>query len=242
MPGSVPAIESLMQKTEPYAGVDNLEIMREAHNYNRFLLDTVRQHVRREGRTIDFGAGNGEFATPLTMAGFDLSAVEPDSALQRRLRGNGVHVVAGPHELPDSSFDYVYSLNVLEHIQDDVAALRDLHVKLIPRGTLLLYVPAFPILYASMDAKVGHVRRYTRRTLVACVTAAGFRVERIRYVDSIGFFAALLFKFVGRNEGNINPTALRLYDRLIFPLSRVFDLFTHRWLGKNLLLLASKQE
>lgn len=229
-----------MQKIEHYTGVDNLEVMREAHNYNRFLLSTVRRYAKASARIIDFGAGTGEFALPLVALGCNVTAVEPDDLMQRRLREGGMQAVSSPRELADQSFDYVYTLNVLEHVENDVAALRELYVKLAAQGTILIYVPAFPLLYTSMDAKVGHMRRYTRRTLIAAVRAAGFDVGHVAYVDSIGFFAALLFKFVGNKDGDVSVAALKLYDRVVFPLSRALDLLVQRWFGKNLLLVAHK--
>jgi len=229
-----------MQQPEPYSGVENLEIMQEARNYNRYLLDTVRKHAPNSGRIVDFGAGNGEFIVPMCALGFDVTAVEPDELLRGRLLEKGVRAVDGPQQLPDGSLAYVYTLNVLEHIEDDVAALRQLHSKLAARGSLFIYVPAFPILYTSMDARVGHVRRYTRATLVASVRSAGFVVEQVTYVDSIGFFAALLFKLTANKDGKVGRTAVKLYDRLIFPLSRAMDLVARHWFGKNLLLVARK--
>jgi hypothetical protein len=89
-----------------------------------------------------------------------------------------------------------------------------------------------------MDANVGHVRRYSRDTLVRNVTAAGFEVEAVEYVDSIGFFATLAFKMTDRGSGDVNPRMLRFYDRIIFPVSRALDRIVYRWFGKNLLLVA----
>lgn len=225
---------------EAYSGIDNLEVMQEAVNYNRYLLDTVRKYALAGGKVLDFGAGGGQFAVPLSEFGLDITALEPDRHLQQHLHAKGIRAVGSTRELPDACFDYIYTLNVLEHIEDDAAALRDLHAKLNDRGKLLIYVPAFPVLYTSMDAKVGHVRRYTRSTLIAGVTAAGFGIERVAYADSIGFFATLLFKFVGSKDGSVSIAALKLYDQLIFPLSRALDRFTQRWFGKNLLLIAHK--
>lgn len=227
--------------TEAYTGVDNLEVMQEAVNYNRFLLDTVRKYAPPRARVLDFGAGSGQFAGPLKEQGMDLTALEPDQLLQQRLRARELRVVGSTQELPDGSLDYIYTLNVLEHIEDDAAALLSLYSKLTATGKLLIYVPAFPVLYTSMDAKVGHVRRYTRDVLVARVSAAGFKIERVAYADSLGFFATLLFKLVGNKDGGVSLGALKLYDRAVFPLSRALDLVAQRWLGKNLLLLASKQ-
>jgi SAM-dependent methyltransferase len=229
-----------MEHSEAYTGVDNLEIMQEAENYNRYLLNLVLRHAPPGGRIVDFGAGSGQFAVPVAALGHTISAVELDLGLRDLLNGKGIRTVAGCEELADASIDYVYTLNVLEHIHDDVGALRRLRAKLVAGGTLLAYVPAFPILYTSMDRKVGHVRRYTRRTLTAALTSAGFSIERAAYVDCLGYFATLLFKAVGNQEGSVNRTALKLYDRAVFPLSRALDTITQRWFGKNLLLLARK--
>lgn len=229
-----------MQETEAYTGVDNLEVMQEAVNYNRFLLDTVRRHAPAGGKVLDFGAGGGQFAAPLSRHGMDITALEPDQLLQQRLRAQGLRVVASTQEIADASLDYIYTLNVLEHIDDDVGALRALHAKLTAKGKLLIYVPAFQLLYTSMDAKVGHVRRYTRGMLMTRVRDAGFKIEHVGYADSIGFFATLAFKAIGNKDGNVSLNALKLYDRAVFPLSRGLDAVAKRWFGKNLLLVASK--
>jgi len=222
---------------EAYTGVDNLEVMEAAENYNRYLLDEVRKYATTGKRVLDFGAGGGQFALPMSTAGFDLTAVELDQALHQHLISKGICAVRRLTELPDGAFDYAYTLNVLEHIEDDVGVLRQLHRKLSGVGRILIYVPAWPVLYTSMDRKVGHIRRYTRSTLVDCVSAAGFAVERVGYVDSIGFLATLLFKLLGNDDGNINRSALATYDRFVFPVSRTLDFLVRRWFGKNLLLV-----
>lgn len=225
---------------QAYTGVDNLEVMQEAVNYNRYLLETVRKHAPARARVLDFGAGSGQFAAPLSAQGLNVTALEPDQVLQQRLRAQGLRVAGSTEELANGSFDYIYTLNVLEHIDDDAAALRSLHAKLAANGKLLIYVPAFPVLYTSMDAKVGHVRRYTRGSLIPRVRAAGFRIEHVAYADSVGFFATLLFKLVGNKKGSVSVGALKLYDRAVFPLSRALDRVARRWFGKNLLLICSK--
>ncbi len=231
-----------MQPPEAYTGVDNLEVMQEAVNYNNYLLNTVRKFVPAGGgRVLDFGAGGGQFAAPLSAQGWDVTALEPDDALRNRLSSKGLKTAASTQQFPDGSIVYIYTLNVLEHIDDDVDALRQLHAKLAPHGKLLIYVPAFPVLYTSMDAKVGHVRRYTRATLLSAVTAAGFKVEQVSYVDSLGFFAAFAFKLMDNSKGDVNRTALKIYDRLVFPISRLLDAVVGRWFGKNVLLVARKQ-
>lgn len=222
----------------PYMGVDNLEVMREAENYNRYLLDLIVHHAGRAASVVDFGAGSGTFAAPCRDLGLDVTAIEPDDSLRRLLAAANVPAVATTAALPDHAFQFAYSLNVLEHIDDDTAALRALRAKLVPGGRLLAYVPAFPVLFTSMDSKVGHHRRYTRETLGECIRAAGFEIELLRYADSLGFLATLLFKTFDGGRGEINRGMLKLYDRLAFPVSKALDAVTHRWFGKNVFCLA----
>lgn len=221
-----------------FSGTENLEVMRDAVNYNRYLLDLIRKHAGNAKRVLDFGAGSGTFAGPISQSGFEVTAVELDDGLRAHLAKQGLRVAASTADLPAQSFDYAYTFNVLEHIPDDVEALRGLRAKLVPRACLLIYVPAFQVLYTSMDANVGHVRRYSRDALMRNVSAAGFEVETAEYVDSLGFFATLAFKMTDRGSGDVNPRMLRAYDRIIFPLSRALDRIFRRWFGKNLLLVA----
>jgi SAM-dependent methyltransferase len=229
-----------MNESTPYTGIENLEVMREAENYNRFLQSLVERHAAGATRVIDFGAGSGTFAIPCVAAGFDLTAVEPDEHLRAMLAAANIRAVADVAALPDEAFQFAYTLNVLEHIENDVEALRAVRAKLVPRGRLFVYVPAFPVLTTSMDRKVHHVRRYTRATLRGSLEAAGFEIREMRYADSLGFAATLLFKAFDDGSGDVNRRALRLYDRLAFPVSRALDALTHRWFGKNLLALAAK--
>jgi SAM-dependent methyltransferase len=99
-----------------------------------------------------------------------------------------------PDDVPDETFDLVAALDVLEHIDDDVGALRRLGDALAPGGLLLLTVPAYRWLWGPHDEINHHVRRYTRRTLRAAVTNAGFEVERTTYFNSILFPAAAVVR------------------------------------------------
>lgn len=228
------------REASAYTGIDNLEVMREAENYNRYLQSLVERHASGAGRVIDFGAGSGTFAIPCLASGLDVTAVEPDELLRAHLAAAGVAAAADVTALPDETFQYAYTLNVLEHIENDVEALRSLRAKLEPGARLFVYVPAFPMLFTSMDAKVRHVRRYTHRTLTESLKAAGFEIRMMRYVDSLGFVATLLFKAIDDGKGDVNRRLLRVYDRWAFPVSRRLDALTHRWFGKNLMALATK--
>ena len=231
-PGGTPLASS-------YSGRENLEAMKYAANYNRYLIDLIKRHAPG-GQVLDFGAGAGTFAKPLSDAGFEVVCVEPDAALHATLTDQGLRAIDGLEHVAAATLDYVYTLNVLEHIDDDASAVNALARRLKPRGKLLIYVPAFECLYSSMDRKVGHFRRYRLAQLRALVEAAGLSVVTARYVDSAGFFATLVYKLFGDEDGTIGPRSVALYDRFAFPLSCLADRLLHRLLGKNLLVVASK--
>lgn len=169
----------------------------------------------------------------------DLVCVEPDDGLRARLVTSGL---AARRSLEDikGEFDFAYTFNVLEHIEDDRAALAALFRALKPGGQLLVYVPAFAVLFSAMDRKVGHVRRYIRRELMERCQAAEFEVESALYADSFGFFASLWLRAFGNTSGELNPRLVRLYDSLFFPVSRMLDHLTARLFGKNVVLLARR--
>jgi SAM-dependent methyltransferase len=227
--------------SDAYTGTENLEVMKEAVNYNRMLIDVVKRHARRGERVLDFGAGVGTFALPMQRDGYAVECVELDDAQRATLAAQGLTVHRTLEGIRDGSVDFVYTLNVLEHIDDDVGALRDIGRTLRDDGRLLVYVPAFPVLFTRMDERVGHLRRYRRKDLRAKVDAAGFDVLRNDYVDSLGFLATLVYRMTGSRSGAIDRGALRAYDRYVFPMSRRLDLALRHVIGKNLLLIARKR-
>lgn len=224
-----------------YSGAGNLEVMEAAVNYNRFLLSEVQSLARPGERILEIGAGIGTFAKMLMRNGYSVHCVETDLEQAARIRDEGLFVVENVEEIPDRSIDYVYAVNVLEHIEGDLDALKQWWRKLVPGGRMMLYVPAFRLLFSSMDRKVGHVRRYRLSALRKMVREARFEVDRASYVDCAGFAITLVYKAVGDRSGGLNQKALTAYDRFIFPLSRLGDIFFGKLLGKNILLTAIKQ-
>jgi SAM-dependent methyltransferase len=222
-----------------YSGVAALETMAEAVNYNAFLLGLITARVNSNDWILDFGAGTGTLARPLAAAGYRVTCVEPDDDLRSGLSAAGLTADASLSFSSNEQFDAIYTFNVLEHIADDASTVAALSARLKRGGRLLVYVPAFQILYSSMDRKVGHFRRYRKAQLRQAIQSAGLKVDSIGYVDSLGFFAALLFRLIDNDRGTINRRGLIAYDRCVFPLSRRLDRLTGRWFGKNMFAVAS---
>jgi len=224
-----------------YSGLENLEVMKEARNYNKYLLSQITKRTEPGKRILDFGAGAGTFAAPLKDLGFNVVCIEPDLALRTHLHEIGLSAYSSVNDVADGSIDLIYTLNVLEHIQDDRAAAQALIKKLRCGGGLLVYVPAFAILYSSMDRKVGHFRRYRRAQLMATISAKNIAINDAQYVDSLGFWAALVYRLLDDSSGKINRRAIKVFDRFIFPLNRLLDPVFGRLFGKNLIVYATKK-
>lgn len=222
-----------------YSGVENLEAMKQAQNYNKFLLDLVARNLAGS-EILDFGAGAGTFALPLHKTNISVACVEPDSHMRDNLSAFGLTTYADIDDVPIMSIDCAYSLNVLEHIEDDRATLAGLYDILRDGGRLVIYVPAFNVLYSKMDKLVGHHRRYRRNDLIEKMKSAGFQVDTACYIDSLGFFLALVYRWIGNDTGLISPASVKLYDRWLFPLSRILDRLLLGSFGKNLLVVGTR--
>jgi SAM-dependent methyltransferase len=203
-----------------YTGLDLLRALDRAINYNALLVDLILESAGGRQPMLDFGAGVGTFSKLLRSEGADVTCVEPDPYLSDCLVRNGFSTFRDLNEVPDDLFEFVFALNVLEHIADDRAVLRQLGAKLRQTGRLLVYVPAFGLLSTGLDEKIKHHRRYRRKDFGAInALRRAFGSEK-RYVDSLGFLAALSFKIVSSKKADLSARAIALYDRYIVPPTR----------------------
>ena len=224
-----------------YVGAENLELMENAIRYTSFVGRIVADELPSTGAIVEFGAGSGTQTSHVMPPSDRLTCIEINPELQDKLRSKGYRTATGLDEIGDNSVSAVYSINCLEHIEDDAAALRAIHGKLLLGGRLVLYVPAMPVLFSAMDRLVGHYRRYRRRELVALLTGAGFNVTKAAYVDSVGVLPSLAYKAIPKASGEPSPKSLKFFDTYLFPVSQVVDRATSRLFGKNVFVVAEKR-
>lgn len=200
-------------------------------------------NLTTSSKMCEFGAGTG-FLADIFRSEFQIEpdCIELDPELILLIKSKKLNCFQTLVESPQN-YDGIYSSNVLEHIEEDSKALKQLFDALNPGGVVGIYVPAHPMLYSTMDEQIGHVRRYTRRELKDKVLEAGFSIQSLTYDEFLGFFASVFVKLVGYKEtANLgSKKSLAFYDRYVFPISQVLDFLGLRYvLGKNLILIAVK--
>jgi SAM-dependent methyltransferase len=152
---------------------------------NRCIVSMVRRFSPR-GVFLDIGGGNGYVAKGLAEAGVACALIEPglDGALAAHARGIDPVICARLEDtdLVPASIAAAGMFDVLEHIEDEASALRQVNALLLPSGLLFLTVPAYQFLFSIDDRSAGHFRRYTISSLTRVLLSAGFRIEFASYM------------------------------------------------------------
>ena len=200
-----------------------LQDLAHAPRYNRWIVGHFRPYIGQ--RVLEVGCGIGNLTpyfldTQLLVA---LDVLEDAVAYVharwghlphvRVIQGDFTHPTVVEH-LAVYSFDTVVFINVLEHIEEERMALTHAREILTPKGHLLLYVPAHPWLYNTLDRALGHRRRYTRRRLSQLLHETGFRP---RFMHEVNLAGAWGWWFDGkvRRYPTIPTWHIRLFDMLV---------------------------
>lgn len=229
-----------------YEGRD-LEALSDMPNYYAWIMQRFESAVR--GVTVEYGAGVGTVSALLRARSDWLTLVEPSANLNASLRArfqsdervaiSDLMLEAHVATLEDASVDTLVLVNVLEHIEDDDAAVRELARVLKPGGHLLIFVPALSVLMSDLDRDLGHFRRYHHQALRMQLGNAGLNVRDSRYFDILGVAPWFLFNTV-MGAKNLNPKMLKVYDGLVVPISRGLERIGAPPFGKNILAVAQK--
>ncbi len=201
----------------------DLERLAGAERLTDWMFSQFSAHAH--GTVVEVGAGIGTYSRRLLDAGAErLLAIEPEPAcaetLEARL-GSDPRVTVVRETLPGSpalaelagGCDLVVCQNVLEHIEDDGAAVQAMAAALAPGGRMTLLVPAHPRLYGRLDHRFGHFRRYDRGRLTRLVAEAGLELLELRSFNALGI-AGWWAKSRG-GEAEVDDRSLRVYETLL---------------------------
>jgi SAM-dependent methyltransferase len=222
---------------------DVLEDLRTAVNYRRWLCSLGVPFFGDD--VLEIGSGLGYYAADWADMGVRITASEADPARLAHLEDTfvgdprvQVRELAVPIE-EEADYSTVVAYNVLEHIPDDVAALRAFRGLLRPGGAVVLVVPAFPGAMSRFDRAIGHQRRYTRAVLSSALGQAGLHVERCHYVNAPG----LLAWYVGMRLLGGRPKEgplLTVWDRAVVPVERRIERYVRMPFGQSVFAVARR--
>jgi len=174
----------------------------------------ARLQLPAPARVLDAGCGSGRNMVDLARYG-EVSGIElsDTSVAVARSRDVGEVVEGSVLEMPFAadSFDLAVCLDVIEHPQDDRAALRELRRVLAPGGALLVTVPAYQWLWSGHDVINHHHRRYNRRALLAAAQEAGWECEFATYFNSLLLPVAIALRALDRVHANTTESSLDLW-------------------------------
>jgi SAM-dependent methyltransferase len=201
-------------------------------------------------KILDVGCGTGANLEMLSQFGAAEGVDVSDDALEF-CRAKGLKVQKGlAEEMPfaDGSFDIVTALDVVEHLDDDVAGLKEMRRVMTDDGRALIFVPAFMWLWGVQDDISNHRIRYTKKQIVERLRKAGFEIERATYAN-ITFFAPVLagrtiMKLTGlkpASENNINISALNGLFGKIFASESVWLKRANIPFGVSIVIVARKK-
>jgi SAM-dependent methyltransferase len=219
-----------------YAGSE-LDLFEKARNWKAYWRAQIAGFVC--GDVLEVGAGIG--ANTLTLTGLNYTrwtCLEPDTALAARIElppgGRHLSAVGTIDDLPpETKFDAILYIDVLEHIEDDRGEMARAAARLNPAGVVIVLSPAHPFLFTPFDQAIGHFRRYTRASLHEAAPAT-LRLEKLVYLDAAGLLASAANRLLLQSA---MPTERQIltWDRMLVPVSRLIDpLFAGR-LGKSVL-------
>lgn len=232
-------------------GSDTLTAISEAHRFNKWMYQTIKPFCK--GRIFEFGSGIGNISEYFLNDYFEiyLSDVRAGYCDLLKEKFSGYPTFLGvervdlidktfntAHSLLLNSFDTVYALNVIEHIEDDSLAIKNASSLLKENGNLIILVPSYQSLYNKFDSNLGHYRRYTKKTLSQIMTQPDLEIIHQQYFNFVGIFGWFLFgKLFGNSQ--INSEEMGLYNKLV-PLIKLFDKGLNNSIGLSTIVVAKK--
>jgi SAM-dependent methyltransferase len=235
-----------MKKTKHTAEEKNLATMSKATNYNRWLFRNISPYIGKSVLEIGGGVGSmtrffidHKLVVSTDVTDYNIRKLKDRFKGKRNFSVIKTDISRTTKDLENFKFDTVICINVLEHIENDVAALRNMRAVLSKGGRLVLLVPAFNSLYGTIDKADSHYRRYDKRTTIKKVEKAGFRISKVFYMNVPGFFGwyyhGRLVKAPVHPEGDIS-----LFDKLV-PIFSFFEKLFKPPFGLSLIIIAEKR-
>lgn len=224
-------------------GGETLESMSQAVWFNQWTLNKFKSYLH--GDILEVGCGIGNFTGTLANYG-NVWAIDINENYIKELKTTDIqanvgagNIDKGEYFFGNRKFDAVVCINVLEHIEDDSAALSNFNKLLKKGGRLILMVPSSPFLYGEIDRSIGHYRRYEKINLIKRLEKLDFVIIKSRRLNILGalgwFISGKIMK-----DTIIKKWKIKIFDFVARIMLPVED-FIEPPIGTSILIIAQKK-
>lgn len=225
----------------------NLELMSHANNYNSWIFREVKPFIGQ--RVLEIGGGVGsmtkfmldrKLVVSTDISDYNMNTLCSLFKKRKNVLAIKTDISQNVELLKGFDFDTVVCLNVLEHIKDDLKAIKNMNSLLCKNGRIVLLLPAFSMLFGSIDKADHHFRRYNKKATLRKVRNAGFDVIKAYYMNFPGFFGWYYHSRI--LKARVHPkSSISFFDKLV-PIFSFFEGIIRPPLGLSMIVIAKKKE
>ncbi len=237
--------------TDPL-GSKTLETISKASNFNRWMYSEIKPFLK--GEILEIGSGIGNISQYAISDGFKITLSDFNAGYYQWLKESFSNFPSVQNIIqidllhPDfqekysflqEKFDSVFLLNVIEHIVDDITAVKNCKFLMKQNGHLIILAPAYKWLYCRFDRELGHHRRYTLRSMKQILKHNGLQIRSGNYFNAAGILGWLYFGKI-MNKKMIGNDEMSAFNRFV-PLARIIDRLTLKKVGLSVITSSIKQ-
>jgi SAM-dependent methyltransferase len=232
-----------INKKAKYTGSLTLEVLEGADKYNQWIFESISPYLN--STVLEIGSGIGNISSFIkNKDSITLTDIEPVflTLLKKKFNIKNYTVryfdiTKDPNKTNINKYNTVFGINVLEHIEDDVAALTNLKKLINKSGNLVLLVPAKKKAYNKLDKNLGHFRRYEKNELILKLNKAGYTIIKIQYFNALGLLSWVVRNYISNQDTQLSKKQVALFDNIV-PLLKIIEKYIRVPIGISLIVVA----
>ena len=220
-----------------------LEIFDKAHFWRNYTYLLIKKFIGK--KILEVGAGIGSFTKIYIKEKLYITLTDIDNfnyeTLKKKFSSQkNVKVENKLIEEFDETFDTIFYISVLEHIENDKKEINHAIEKLEDKGHLIICVPAHNYMYSNFDKEIGHFRRY-EMDFFNTLNLENTNIKKKFFIDSFGHLLYFLNKLLFSKE--IYPSKLKVFiwDKIFIPITYIIDFLSFYKFGKNIICIIQKE-